>query len=80
MVADRIQFYSGTRGDETPRAILVGRNRYPIKRIIRSESVGNSMSEGGYHRVFLVETEDGSVWKIREAPEMESGWIAELIP
>ena len=63
-----VEFYSGIRVDETPRSISVGDRRLVVSRVIREYKIGCLLSQGGYHRMFIVEAEDGTLWEIREAP------------
>lgn len=77
MIEVTVEFYSGFQADETPRALLIDGRRLLVRSVIRREIVGSVMSQGGYHRTFVVELEDGSIWHLREAPEIPAGWIAE---
>jgi hypothetical protein len=69
-----VEFYSGRHVDETPRSILIGERRLAVSRVIREYKLGCNLPEGGYHRIFIVEAEDGTLWQIREAPQLKSGW------
>lgn len=75
-----VEFYSGARREEKPIALRVHGQRILVSEVIREDKIGCPLPEGGYHRIFEVETEDGSVWKIREAPQNACGWEVQLIP
>jgi hypothetical protein len=77
MKSIEVNFYSGGGRDEKPRSIQVEGKLLPIAKIISEAKVGSPLPEVGYHRIFVVETEDGRVWEIREAPQTDSGWEVE---
>ncbi|MBD3413030.1 MAG: hypothetical protein GF421_01190 [Candidatus Aminicenantes bacterium] len=51
----RVTFYSGYRGEETPRSIVIEGQEWEVKRIIKREMVMNSRS-GERMRRFVCET------------------------
>ena len=73
-ITTKVEFYSGFRVDETPRSMLIGERCLAVSRVIREYEIGCHLSEGGTHRMFIVEAEDGTLWEIREAPQLKSGW------
>ena len=77
MNSAKVNFYSGGGRDEKPRSILVGGTLLSITKIISEAKVGSPLPEVGYHRIFVVETEDRRIWEIREAPENPAGWEVE---
>lgn len=77
MKTPKVDFYSGGGRDEKPRSIQVEGKLLSITKIISEAKVGSPLPEVGYHRIFVVETENGKVWEIREAPETQAGWEVE---
>lgn len=70
----KVEFYSGGGRDEKPRTIVVDGRRIHVSRIIREYKFGSPIPQGGYHRIFIVETDNSTLWEIREAPQLEGGW------
>ena len=77
MKSVKVDFYSGGGRDEKPLSIHLEEDKLPVTRIISESKVGSPLPEIGYHRIFVVETEDGRVWEIREAPQTDAGWEVE---
>ena len=80
MRQNRVEFYSGGSRDDKPTALIIDGDRIPIVRVIREERIGSPIPESGYHRVLTVETQDGNVWNIREAPHEACGWEIQPFP
>jgi hypothetical protein len=77
MKSVKVDFYSGGERDEKPHSIQVEEELLTIAKIISQVKVGSPLPDAGYHRIFVVETEDGRTWEIREAPETQTGWEVE---
>ena len=77
MKSAKVNFYSGGERDEKPLSIQVEGKLLAITKIISEAKVGSPLPEVGYHRIFVVETEDGRTWEIREAAETQTGWEVE---
>ena len=80
MRGNRVEFYSGGSRDDKPTTLVIDGHRLRIRRIIREGRIGSPIPEGGYHRIFYVETEDGNTWTIREAPHEVYGWEIRPFP
>ncbi|HDH58231.1 MAG TPA: hypothetical protein ENF16_06440 [Bacteroidetes bacterium] len=80
MRRNRVEFYSGGSRDDKPTALIINGRRLQIRRIIREGRIGSPIPEGGYHRIFIVEDEDGNTWNIREAPYEACGWEIRPFP
>lgn len=78
MTEVRVEFYCGSRADETPRALVIDGRRLPVKRVMERRNIGGGRAGEAAQRTFVVEAEDGSVWNINEAPEAMGGWVVEL--
>jgi hypothetical protein len=53
-----VECYSGYRGEETPRSLLIGGSRIPVREVIDRWLAQD-------HRYFKVAVEDGSIYIIR---------------
>jgi hypothetical protein len=73
----KIEFYSGSKGKERPVAFPLDGKRTLITCILREERIGDVSTEIGYKRVFWVETEDGSIWILRQISPNCDDWEAE---
>jgi len=78
MVNHQIRFYSGGSSEETPRELMMNGRCLMIRRILSRQLIGSPVAGGRNQRRFVVELEDGSIWRIREAEEAPSGWVAEI--
>jgi len=78
MLYHQIRFYSGGSAEETPRELMMNGRRLLIRRILSRQLIGSPVAGGRNQRRFVVELEDGSIWRIYEAEEASSGWVAEM--
>ena len=78
MVYHQIRFYSGGSSEETPRELTINDRRLMIRRVLSRQLIGSPVAGGRNQRRFVVELEDGSIWRLHEAEEAPSGWVAEL--
>jgi hypothetical protein len=71
-VHDRVEVdcYAGGRGDETPRAVLLGGREVTVRveRCWIEEPVGSSGSTRR-RRIFQVQLEDGRRWRLAQEPD-----------
>ena len=77
---EKVEFYSGSRSDEVPRALWIGGSCYRVKAVIRREIIGSLEATAGCIRLFVLEMEGGAICQIREAAEAACGWILEGDP
>ena len=64
-----VDCYAGGRGDETPRAVLLGGREVTLRveRCWIEEPVGSSGGER--RRLFQVQLEDGRRWRLAQEPD-----------
>jgi hypothetical protein len=79
-IDQKIEFYSGARGDEIPRAVIAQGRRLEIIRILKREIIGSLKPEDAPCRIFMVETQGGTSWEIREVNAEPGGWIITRCP
>ena len=71
-----VQFYAGSRGDESPRRVMIGETAHDVLRVLDRAMVQDSQSRTELRR-FRVLLDDGRVIDLSRAPTGE--WYAEEV-
>lgn len=69
-----VEFYSGGRAEEVPRAVWVGSRKVPVARVVETR-LEETHPERIRRRRLVVETAEGDVWVLTHDGATKTWWL-----